>query len=163
MDFTKSATALAAVFISAGFAPNAAPASAAQPATQSGGSNMQNRGSPANANVIVSLADFTAAVRADRTVKTERVTFKNGAINMAGILFSPANAVPGRTYPAVVVIHPAGGIKEQTASLYAYRLAQNGYVALAYDASHQGESGGEPRLLEDPTARVETSEARSTT
>jgi len=155
MDFTKSATALAAVFISAGFAPNAAPASAAQPATQSGGSNMQNRGSPANANVIVSLADFTAAVRADRTVKTERVTFKNGAINMAGILFSPANAVPGRTYPAVVVIHPAGGIKEQTASLYAYRLAQNGYVALAYDASHQGESGGEPRLLEDPTARVE--------
>jgi uncharacterized protein len=74
---------------------------------------------------------------------------------MAGILFSPAKADSGRSYPAIVVVHPAGGIKEQTASLYAYRLAQNGYIALAYDASHQGESGGEPRLLEDPTARVE--------
>lgn len=152
----RSSSALAAVFMSAGFAANAAaPASAAQPQTQIGETNMQNRASQAEANVIVSLADFTAAVRADRTVKTARVTFKNGDINMAGILFSPANAVSGRKYPAVVVVHPAGGIKEQTASLYAYRLAQNGYVALAYDASHQGESGGQPRLIEDPTARVE--------
>jgi len=116
---------------------------------------MQTKGSPASANVIVSLADFTAAVRADRTVKTERVSFKNGNITMAGVLFAPANLVPGRRYPAIVVVHPAGGIKEQTASLYAFRLAQNGYIALAYDASHQGESSGEPRLIEDPTARVE--------
>jgi uncharacterized protein len=122
---------------------------------EAGETNTQNRGSPANANVIVSLADFTAALRADSTVTTERVTFKNGDINMAGILFAPANLVSGRTYSAIVVVHPAGGTKDQTASLYAYRLAQNGYIALAYDASHQGESGGVPRLLEDPTARVE--------
>jgi fermentation-respiration switch protein FrsA (DUF1100 family) len=157
---TTSATALAAVFMSAGFAANAAaPASAAQPETQIGEANMQNLASTANANVIDSLAGFTAAVRADRTVKTEQVAFKNGDIDMAGILFSPANAVLGRTYPTVVVVHPGGGAKEQTASLYAWRLAQQGYVALAYDASHQNESGGEPRLLEDPTARVE--DARS--
>ena len=55
---------------------------------------MQTKGSPASANVIVSLADFTAAVRADRTVKTERVSFKNGNITMAGVLFAPANLVP---------------------------------------------------------------------
>ena len=150
------ATALAAVIMPAGVAANAAaPASRAPAQTQIGETSMQNRGTTANAQIITSLADFTAAVRADRTVKTERITFKNGTVEMTGILFSPVNAASGRKYPAVVVVHPAGGIKEQTASLYAYRLAQNGFIALAYDASYQGESGGQPRLVEDPTARVE--------
>jgi hypothetical protein len=108
---------------------------------------------------ITSLADFNRTVGQDRTVSRRAVTFKNGQIDMAGLLFTPANMAQGKTYPAIVVVHPGGGAKEQTASLYAYRLAQQGYVALAYDASHQNASGGEPRLLEDPTARVE--DARS--
>jgi len=116
---------------------------------------IQDRTSSAKQDIILSLADFTAAVRADASVKREPVTFRNADITMAGVLFSPADLAAGAAYPAIAVVHPAGGIKEQTASLYAYRLAQNGYIALAYDASHQGESGGEPRLLEDPAARVE--------
>lgn len=144
----KRATALAAAGLSAGFA---APAALAEP--QTGVTDMQNR------EIITSLADFTAAVRADRTVTRRAVTFKNGRIDMAGVIFAPADMAQGRTYPAIVVVHPGGGAKEQTASLYAWRLAQRGYVALAYDASHQNESGGEPRLLEDPTGRVE--DARS--
>ena len=116
---------------------------------------IQDRTSSAKPDIILSLADFTAAVRADASVKREPVTFRNADITMAGVLFSPADLAAGAAYPAIAVVHPAGGIKEQTASLYAYRLAQNGYIALAYDASHQGESGGEPRLLEDPAARVE--------
>lgn len=108
---------------------------------------------------ITSLSAFTRLVGEDRTVMRRAVSFKNGPIDMAGVLFTPAEMEPGATYPAIVVVHPGGGAKEQAASLYAWRLAQQGYVALAYDASHQGQSGGEPRLLEDPSARVE--DARS--
>jgi fermentation-respiration switch protein FrsA (DUF1100 family) len=104
---------------------------------------------------IVTLTDFEKEVSVSKTVKRSPVTFKNQNIKMAGLIFSPAVMEKGKKYPAIVVVHPGGGSKEQTASLYAYRLAQNGYIALAFDASHQGESGGEPRLLEDPTARVE--------
>jgi hypothetical protein len=109
----------------------------------------------ANTGAITSLAAFTKAVSEDRTVTRRPVSFKNQTVKMAGVLFKPAHRDQGKKYPAIVVVHPGGGNKEQTASLYAFRLAQQGYVALAYDASHHGESGGEPRLLEDPTARVE--------
>jgi fermentation-respiration switch protein FrsA (DUF1100 family) len=119
--------------------------------------DMSTAGSATSVNQapIVSLADFNKAVSEDRTVSRRAVTFKNGEIDMAGLIFTPANMEQGKTYPAIVVVHPGGGAKEQTASLYAFRLAQQGYIALAYDASHQGASGGEPRLLEDPTDRVE--------
>jgi fermentation-respiration switch protein FrsA (DUF1100 family) len=114
-----------------------------------------NAGANGNPEIIQSLADFTKAVEADRTVTRKPVSFKNQGIDMAGVLFAPANMEQGKTYPAIVVVHPGGGSKEQTASLYAFRIAQKGYIALAYDASHQGQSGGQPRLLEDPTERVE--------
>lgn len=83
------------------------------------------------------------------------VTFKNGPLKMAGNLFLPEKMEPNKKYPAIVVVHPGGGVKEQTAGLYAQKLSQQGFIALAFDASHQGASEGSPRFLEDPTARVE--------
>ncbi|PGR76426.1 hypothetical protein COC53_29475, partial [Priestia megaterium] len=76
-------------------------------------------------------------------------------LNMAGNLYLPEGFDENKKYPAIVSVHPGGGVKEQTAGLYAQKLSNNGFVALAFDASCQGESEGEPRLLEDPYARVE--------
>ena len=85
----------------------------------------------------------------------ERVTFPNRSITLVGNLYYLDNFDKEKKYPAVICVHPAGGVKEQTAGLYAKELSKNGFVALAFDASYNGESGGEPRLLEDPFVRCE--------
>ena len=73
------------------------------------------------------------------------ISFKHGNIAMAGNLYLPEAFNEASRYPAILSIHPGGGVKEQTAGLYAQRLAEQGFVTLAFDASHQGASGGEPR------------------
>jgi fermentation-respiration switch protein FrsA (DUF1100 family) len=92
------------------------------------------------------------------------VSFKNRAIAIAADLHLPDDFNEGKRYPALVGVHPAGGVKEQTIGLYAKRLAAQGFVCrlaalgfvcVVYDSSYQGASGGEPRLLEDPASRVE--------
>ncbi|MBP2329471.1 fermentation-respiration switch protein FrsA (DUF1100 family) [Kibdelosporangium banguiense] len=82
------------------------------------------------------------------------VTFKSNNLAVAGMLYLPDD-YDGRPRAAVVVGHPASGVKEQTAGRYAEELFRKGFVALAYDAAYQGESEGEPRGLEDPFQRAE--------
>ena len=76
-------------------------------------------------------------------------------IKIAAEIYVPKEFDKNKEYPAIIVVHPAGGVKEQTAGLYAQKLAEEGFVTLAYDAAYQGESGGEPRYVEDPASRVE--------
>ena len=99
-------------------------------------------------------AEKASVAQADGIV-VEGVHFKNQAIKMAGNVYSPKGLNKREKYPAVVVVHPGGGVKEQAAGLYAQKLAQQGFVVLTFDASHQGASGGLPRFLEDLTKRVE--------
>lgn len=83
------------------------------------------------------------------------VSFLSKTVKISGHLHLPEGFQENKMYPALVGIHPAGGVKEQTIGLYAKRLAENGFIVVVYDSSYQGESGGEPRLLEDPSTRVE--------
>ncbi len=85
----------------------------------------------------------------------QKVTFTKTGLKMAGLLFYPDGFDSNKKYPAIVICHPGGGVKEQVPSLYGWNLARRGFIALAFDASHQGESEGEPRYLEDPYSRVE--------
>jgi fermentation-respiration switch protein FrsA (DUF1100 family) len=73
----------------------------------------------------------------------------------ADVHFPPGFAA-SKKHPAIVSVHPIGSCKEQTSgNVYGEALAQAGFVVLAFDASFQGASGGEPRFIEDPTQRVE--------
>ncbi len=88
-------------------------------------------------------------------VQIHPVSYKLNEIDISANVYTPAGYESTKIYPAVVVAHPNGGVKEQVAGLYAQRLAESGYIAIAADASYQGASGGEPRNIDKPTNRIE--------
>lgn len=99
------------------------------------------------------LSTFTASAAdmshgADNFYKSDkltssRVTFKNQyQMTVVGNLFIPKNVSPDTKLPAIIVGHPMGAVKEQSANLYAQKLAEQGFVTLAIDLSFWGESEG---------------------
>lgn len=87
-------------------------------------------------------------------VNIHPVTYKLDGLDIAANVYTPADFDPKKTYPAVVVAHPNGGVKEQVAGLYAQRLAEQGYITIAADAAYQGASGGQPRSVDKPANRI---------
>jgi uncharacterized protein len=79
-------------------------------------------------------------------VAAQKVAFKNQYnMTVAGNLFIPKNLNQNSKSPAIVVGHPMGAVKEQSANLYAQKLAEQGFVTLSLDLSFWGESEGQPR------------------
>ncbi len=83
------------------------------------------------------------------------VSYALNGLNIVANIYTPANYDPRKTYPAIVVAHPNGGVKEQVAGLYAQHLAELGYITIAADAAYQGNSEGEPRSTDKPQFRTE--------
>jgi len=92
---------------------------------------------------------------------TGESTMKNVKIKapyweIAANLYFPENFDESIQYPAIISGHPIGSCKEQTSgNVYGAALAKAGFIVIAFDASFQGESGGEPRSIENPVLRVE--------
>ena len=84
-------------------------------------------------------------------VDVRNVTFQNQfKMKVAGHLFTPKGLSPNAKAPALVVGHPMGAVKEQSADLYATKMAEQGFVTLSIDLSFWGESEGKPGHLVAP-------------
>ena len=90
-------------------------------------------------------------------VTVQKVTFKNQyQMTVAGNLFVPKTVDRKKRSPAIVVGHPMGAVKEQSANLYATKMAEQGFVTLSVDLAFWGGSAGQPRNAVSPDMYAET-------
>jgi fermentation-respiration switch protein FrsA (DUF1100 family) len=89
-------------------------------------------------------------------VTVEKVAFENQyKMKVAGNLFTPNDLDRSAKNPAIIVGHPMGAVKEQSANLYATKMAERGFVTLSLDLSFWGESEGQPRNAVSPDIYAE--------
>ena len=87
-------------------------------------------------------------------VDHKKVTFHNRyGITLAADMFTPKSVV-GKL-PAIAVSGPFGAVKEQSSGLYAQKMAEYGFLTVAFDPSFTGESGGSPRYVASPDINTE--------
>jgi uncharacterized protein len=122
----------------------------------------QNTGSsPSTTNATPSLAAGDTSNGADNFYTTDRVdvqkvSFKNQyGMNVVGNLFVPKDLDRNTKNAAMVVGHPMGAVKEQSANLYATKLAERGFVTMSLDLSFWGQSDGRPRNAVSPDIYAE--------
>ncbi|MFV5687983.1 alpha/beta hydrolase [Flavobacterium sp. ZT3R25] len=94
--------------------------------------------------------------RLNDNVTMYNVTFKNQyKMDVVGHLFIPNNLDRNAKHAAIIVGHPMGAVKEQSANVYASNMADRGFITLTIDLSFWGESAGEPRNVVAPEIYAE--------
>lgn len=84
----------------------------------------------------------------------KKVTFHNRyGITLAADMYTPKGAED--KLPAIAVSGPFGAVKEQSSGLYAQKMAELGFLTIAFDPSYTGESGGTPRYVASPDINTE--------
>lgn len=118
--------------------------------------------------VILSTAGTSAVFAADRSadadnfyrsdkVEVQKVTFKNQyKMNIAGNLYLPKDMDKSKKHAAIIVGHPMGAVKEQSADLYAVKMAERGFVTMSVDLAFWGGSDDQPRNAVAPELYAET-------
>lgn len=118
--------------------------------------------------VILSTAGTSAVFAADRPadadnfyrsdkVEVQKVTFKNQyKMNIAGNLYLLKDMDKSKKHAAIIVGHPMGAVKEQSADLYAVKMAERGFVTMSVDLAFWGGSDGQPRNAVAPELYAET-------
>jgi fermentation-respiration switch protein FrsA (DUF1100 family) len=118
--------------------------------------------------VILSTAGTSAVFAADRPadadnfyrsdkVEVQKVTFKNQyKMNIAGNLYLPKDMDKSKKHAAIIVGHPMGAVKEQSADLYAVKMAERGFVTMSVDLAFWGGSDGQSRNAVAPELYAET-------
>lgn len=118
--------------------------------------------------VILSMAGTSVVFAADRPadadnfyrsdkVEVQKVTFKNQyKMNIAGNLYLPKDMDKSKKHAAIIVGHPMGAVKEQSADLYAVKMAERGFVTMSVDLAFWGGSDGQPRNAVAPELYAET-------
>lgn len=100
---------------------------------------------------ISDLKHDTRVFKVDKSIEVKSVRFENRyGFTIAGHMYLPKDFDVNKQYKAVVVTGPFGAVKEQSSGLYAQEMAKNGFVAVAFDPSTTGESGGDRRNMGSP-------------
>ncbi|ECJ2556369.1 TPA: alpha/beta hydrolase [Salmonella enterica] len=120
------------------------------------GVTSMSHAAPTNPTAPVSVIDkWDKTFAQSDKVDHRKVTFQTRyGITLVGDLYIPKDR-GDRKLAAIAVSGPFGAVKEQSSGLYAQTLAEHGFVALAFDPSYTGESGGHPRNVASPDINTE--------
>ena len=111
--------------------------------------------------ILLDETDGAAAAWDKTFPKSDKVSHAKAAFptrfgtTIVADVYKPLAAAEGAKLAAVAVSGPFGAVKEQCSGLYAQTLAERGFLAIAFDPSHTGESGGHPRYVASPDLNTE--------
>ncbi|MCR5256782.1 MAG: alpha/beta hydrolase [Desulfovibrio sp.] len=106
------------------------------------------------AKELAMISDWDKTFALSDKVSHRKASFANRfGIALACDVYEPKGA--SGKLPAIAVSGPFGAVKEQASGLYAQAMAERGFVAIAFDPSFTGESGGEPRFVASPDINTE--------